>query len=157
MSHKLRSIKYIPMTLILLLSLGGCGEKADQIVLSEDYIKDVPGVDLTGLSDQQRVLAIKILNEFVCKYGCAEGLTIAQAQTERKDCVISKRLAEIVVQNVQSGMAANLEEEILRIAKGADYAASPPPEKIYSVPVGDAPTKGPPEAPVTLVIFTDFQ
>jgi len=50
------------------------------------------------------------------------------------------------------------------IEKGLESAAllappSPPPEddKIHDVPVGDAPTKGPANAPVTIVEYSDFQ
>lgn len=143
--------------ILLALQCGKSGQNAEKAEAPRETIQEVPGIDLAGLNSGQRALALKIMNEFVCQHGCAKGLTIAQAQAKDRNCLISKRLAEIVVQNVQAQQAMSLEDEIMKVVKGADYAASPPPEEIFSVAVGDAPTKGPKDAPVTILIFSDFQ
>ena len=149
------------LILTMLLHVAGCGQKSEKAEAPaetpRESLQEIPGIDLAGLDSGQRALALTIMNEFVCQHGCAKGLTIAQAQAKDKNCLISKRLAELVVANVKEKPAADLEEGIMRIVKGADYAASPPPEEIYSIAVGDAPTKGPKDAPVTILIYSDFQ
>ncbi len=157
MMHTFKTVLCCIFILIALQYMAGCGQKSENVAQPKETIQDIPGIDLAGLDGAQRTMALKVMNEYVCQYGCAKGLTIAQAQAKDKNCLISKRLAEIVIENVKAGKAMTIEEEITRIAKGADYAASPPPEEIYSIAVGDAPTKGPKDAPVTILIFSDFQ
>lgn len=54
---------------------------------------------------------------------------------------------------------ADLEKKIEQgAARPAPQAAGQPdPNRVYAIPVGDSPTKGPSSAPVVLAEFSDFQ
>ncbi len=45
----------------------------------------------------------------------------------------------------------------VKVAAPAAAAQSPDPNKVYTIPVGSSPTRGPREAKVTLVEFADYQ
>jgi protein-disulfide isomerase len=55
---------------------------------------------------------------------------------------------------------ADLEKKVEQAAARPMPAAAPgqpDPNKVYTIPVGDSPTKGPANAPVVLAEFSDFQ
>ena len=62
---------------------------------------DIPGLDLTALSPDQRTRALKRLNEEPCDCGC--GLTIATCRINDSTCGVSPKLAEKVVAEVKAG------------------------------------------------------
>jgi hypothetical protein len=62
---------------------------------------EVPGVDLSSLSPEQRTLALKRLNVELCSCGC--GYTIAQCRINDSTCAISPPLAEKIVAEVRAG------------------------------------------------------
>lgn len=51
---------------------------------------------------------------------------------------------------------ADLEKKVEQAPRPA-AAVAPDPNKVYSLPVGSSPSKGPANAPVTIVEFADFQ
>ena len=59
------------------------------------FVTDVPGVDLTGLSPQQRDAALKRLNAEKCTCGC--GLTLARCRSDDSSCGVSLPAAQKVV------------------------------------------------------------
>ena len=66
---------------------------------------DLPGVDLKGLTPEQRKIALKELNTRTCECGCR--LTLAQCRIVDSPCQVSKRLANEVVKKVESGAPAS--------------------------------------------------
>jgi len=56
---------------------------------------------------------------------------------------------------------ADIEKKIdqlaARPAAAPQPAGQPDPNRVYNIPVGDSPTKGPAAAPVVLAEFSDFQ
>jgi thiol-disulfide isomerase/thioredoxin len=63
---------------------------------------ELPDVDLTGLTPQQKAAVLKRLNSETCTCGC--GLTMAQCRINDTTCPVSSKLAAQVVQEVKSGI-----------------------------------------------------
>src|SRR6266481_4078424 len=51
----------------------------------------------------------------------------------------------------------DLEKKVEQSAARPAAPGQPDPNRVYNIPAGDSPFKGPPEAPVLLVEFSDFQ
>jgi thiol-disulfide isomerase/thioredoxin len=62
---------------------------------------DIPGLDLSGLTADQKTVALRRLNEEPCDCGC--GLTIAQCRINDSTCGVSPKLAERIVAEVRAG------------------------------------------------------
>jgi thiol-disulfide isomerase/thioredoxin len=65
---------------------------------------ELPDVDFTGLSDEQKKQALRRLNAEECTCGCK--LTLAQCRVDDTTCRISKEIAARVVQEVRNGVPA---------------------------------------------------
>ena len=112
----------------------------------------LPGVDLGGLTNSQREIALQIMRAEGCTCGCA--MKIAECRMSDPACVNSRRLAHFVVTMASAGKSKAIVREEL-----AKFAASP--ENLLDDPVkintdGD-PVRGPASAKVTIVEFSDFQ
>jgi protein-disulfide isomerase len=116
---------------------------------------ELPGIDLSGLSPAQKTAALKIMREEGCNCGCA--MKIAQCRIEDPACGYSRSLAMTAIRELQSGKTATQVR-----AKVHELATQgPPPPKTLEDPVplsinGD-PFRGPANAKVTIVEFSDFQ
>jgi len=134
------------------------------------YRDGLSGVDLSGLSavDTERVL--QILNSNSCDCGC--GMTIAQCRVEDKSCPRSPGLASAVVNAIKSGKSDQEAVAAVKAMVAANAAASAPAaaDAAPAVNAGDVqavpareiniqgdPSMGPDGAPVTVVMFSDFQ
>jgi thiol-disulfide isomerase/thioredoxin len=77
-------------------------EDTGQIFLKNAiHAKELPGVDFTGLTEDQKHAALRRLNSQMCTCGCK--LTIAQCRINDSDCGTSKELAAKIVQEIKSG------------------------------------------------------
>jgi thiol-disulfide isomerase/thioredoxin len=63
---------------------------------------ELPGVDLKGLTPEQKTAVLKRLNSESCTCGC--NLTIAQCRINDSSCAISTKLAAEIVNEVKTGM-----------------------------------------------------
>lgn len=65
--------------------------------------KEIPGVDLTKMTPEQRTAAIKALNSEDCTCGC--GLTLAACRINDPECGVSLPIAQKIAAQIASGEA----------------------------------------------------
>ena len=75
----------------------GADEKA--VLASNAKATDIPGLDLSVLTADQKTAALKRLNEEPCDCGC--GLSIAACRINDSTCAVSPKLAERIVADVK--------------------------------------------------------
>jgi thiol-disulfide isomerase/thioredoxin len=69
-------------------------------VASAAQANKIPGVDLAGLSAEQRATVLATLNSEHCSCGC--GLTVAQCRVDDPTCNVSLPLAQQIVEKIAS-------------------------------------------------------
>jgi thiol-disulfide isomerase/thioredoxin len=75
---------------------------AGQAVLASNAkATDIPGLDLSVLTSDQKTAALKRLNEEPCDCGC--GLTIASCRINDSTCAVSPKLAEKILAEIKTG------------------------------------------------------
>lgn len=121
------------------------------------------GVDFTGLSGEQIAAAMKLLGETRCNCGCS--MTISECRVKDPNCPRSLPIARSVIADFKAGkdlatIKNNLNATMARLASPPPGATAPPPAdpgKPFKIDITGAPYRGPKGAPVTLVVFSDYQ
>jgi protein-disulfide isomerase len=110
-------------------------------------------VDLSGLTPVQKKAVLKIVREQDCSCQC--GMKTAECIMKDSNCSYSRALAKIAIQGVKDG------KSLIEISKLMDASPKAHRPKLLeapvSIPVGGAPVKGPADARITLVEFSDFE
>lgn len=114
-------------------------------------------VDFGGLTDAQKRIAVKIMQAEPCNCGCK--LTIATCRDKDSSCRRSLIFARSIVDSLREGKPEAEVVKLLR-AKTATFVEAKLPDDsgaVYNLHAGDSPVRGPRDARVTIVEFSDFQ
>jgi protein-disulfide isomerase len=110
-------------------------------------------VDLSGLTPVQKKAVLKILREEDCSCQC--GMKTAECIMKDTNCSYSRTIAKIAIQGVKDG------KSLIEISKLMDASPKAHRPKLLEAPVtiavDGAPVKGPADARITLVEFSDFE
>jgi len=105
------------------------------------------GLVFDGLTPEQKLLAVSILNENGCDCGC--GMKIAVCRRDDPKCPRSPGLGTQVIDLVKQGKGR---DEIVK------SVLSPPSKFVrFALTPGDSPSIGPKDAKVTLLHYFDYQ
>ncbi|MBI2680679.1 MAG: hypothetical protein HYX25_06695 [Candidatus Solibacter usitatus] len=113
---------------------------------------DLPFVDFSGVSAKQKKQVLDILRAEGCTCGC--DMKLAECRVKDPQCSTSRPLAAAVIKAVLAG------KSVAEIHKSfAERASQPMPvlEPAVKIAVAGAPFKGPLDARLTIVEFSDYQ
>ncbi len=119
--------------------------------------QDLPTVDFSGLSVAQKASALQILRHEECVCGCS--MKVAQCRVLDPACTYSRALAAMVVKGIREGKNAGqihkelADSELARRAAAAHRVLGDP----VPIPIQGAPERGPRDARITVVEFSDFE
>src|SRR5580700_4561590 len=110
-------------------------------------------VDLSELTPVQKKAVLKILREEDCSCQC--GMKTAECIMKDTNCSYSRAIAKIAIQGVKDG------KSLMEISKLMDASPKAHRPKLLEAPVtiavDGAPVRGPADARITLVEFSDFE
>lgn len=113
---------------------------------------DLPGIDWQGLTGPQRIAALKIVRTESCSCGC--DMKIAECRIKDHTCAASKKLANAVTKELAAGKPeAAIRADLKKIASEPPALLDDP----VRISVAGDPVRGPENARVTIVEFSDFQ
>ncbi len=110
-------------------------------------------IDLSGLTPVQKKAVLKVLREESCTCQC--GMKAAECIMKDPNCSYSRALAKIAIDGVKDG------KSLMEISKLMDASPKAHRPKLLeapvTIPVDGAPVRGPANARITLVEFSDFE
>ncbi|HLJ16058.1 MAG TPA: thioredoxin domain-containing protein [Bryobacteraceae bacterium] len=117
----------------------------------------LPNVDFTGLTPAQKNVALTVMRAEGCVCGC--DMKIAECRIADPPCGVSRGLATIILREAKAGKNADAVKEAVENSDIVKKAGQPPPtlEDPVKISIAGAPSKGPSNARVTLVEFSDFE
>jgi hypothetical protein len=125
--------------------------------IPSDWIleKDIGATEsFAGLTPAQRFMALKVLNTKPCDCGCPHG-SIAKCKKEDPGCPVAPKEIEIAAREAKAGKSY---EEIYAAIKKPEAPAAPAQPTTAKVMLASwTPVRGPKNAKVTILEFSDFQ
>lgn len=110
-------------------------------------------VDLSDLTPVQKKAVLKLLREEDCSCRC--GMKAAECILKDPNCSYARALAKIAIDGVKEG------KSLMEISKLMDASPKAHRPKLLEdpvkIPVAGAPVRGPADARITLIEFSDFE
>jgi protein-disulfide isomerase len=117
-----------------------------------DTATELPGVDWHGLTGARRQAALKFIREESCTCGCT--MKIAECRMKDPSCATSRKLASVAMKGFADGKAP---ADVRADVKKAASEPAPLLDEPVKISLAGDPIKGPENARVTIVEFSDFQ
>jgi protein-disulfide isomerase len=119
-------------------------------------VVNLPAVDFSGLTPVTSRALLRLLRNHDCTCGC--GMKIAECRVNDPGCSWSKGVAAAMGDALRAGKNEN---EAIDAAKASKWGQGPQPPKLLedpvTIPTAGSPVRGPSDAVMTLVEFSDFQ
>jgi len=120
-------------------------------------LSKIKEIDWSGLSEAQKKTGLKVMNDNGCNCGCK--MTIAVCRERDSSCRRSLIFARTILDSLHDGKP---EAEVVKVlkAKADTFVEAKMPDDagvVYRIDSGKSPVRGPKEAAVTIVEFSDFQ
>jgi len=136
--------------LVAVLSLAAQTPKATEAWQKAETLGNV---DLSSLTPVEKKAVLKLLREQDCSCQC--GMKTAECIIKDPNCSYSRALAKIAIQGVKDGKPLT---EISKLMDASPKAHRPKVlEDPVSIPVAGSPVRGPADARITLIEFSDFE
>jgi protein-disulfide isomerase len=120
---------------------------------ASDVPESIGNVDLSSLTVVQRKAVLKLLHDVDCTCQC--GMKAGDCIVKDPNCSYSRNLAKIAMEGVKEGKTL---VEISKLMNDSPKAHRPKLlEAAVNIPVAGAPVRGPANARITLVEFSDFE
>jgi protein-disulfide isomerase len=110
-------------------------------------IDKLPNVDTSALTDGERRTWTELVNELLSP--CGEPVSVAKCVAESRGCNACVPAARYMVRLVSEGMEKGEIQEL--------FADRYDPKRKVNIDTADAPVRGAPMAPITIVEFSDFE
>ena len=114
------------------------------------------GVDLSGLDDKRRRLALDLMNRIPC-LASAGGVSVARCRRDAPGCVTSQRMADFIIDKVRRGMGKD--EIIIALydkALNEDRMRPRLSDNVTGLQLEGLPFSGSKDAVVTVVLMYDY-
>ncbi len=146
---------FLPTAIAAILILPGISLAESQGPVT-DFSK-VKEVDWSGLSESQKKVGLKVMNENGCNCGCK--MTIAVCRERDSSCRRSLIFARTILDALHEGKPENEAVRVLKAKSDTFVEAKLPDDAgvVYRIDSGKSPMRGPKEAPVSIIEFSDFQ
>jgi len=139
----------VSRTIVLcLVALSASAQKTDEW----KNVSDFAGLDQASLSAEQKRTLLELLRAEGCNCGCT--MHIAECRVKDPRCGRSRSLAAMVARELREGKNAASIRAALELRS---KEAPPVLDEAVPIPIAGAPVKGPENAKITLVEFSDFQ
>lgn len=141
--------KGLPVALAL-LSGAACGTKSDPVPAPPPTaeVVSLPGIDTSALTPRERREWSAQMTELIAP--CPEApVNLATCVKEERACKACRPAAELMLKLVQNGVGKKERDEIYRNRFDA--------KAVKTIVTDGSPEKGPPDAPITIVEWADFE
>ena len=129
---------------------------------NKNLITNFAGLNLDALKNGQKDKVIEFLNKYPCSCTC-DKKNIAICLKESPECHTSRGLAKLIISSVKAGVSQEEIDDAFRDIEAEkkkyrnSVSANKQEKEKYNVDIGDAPFKGPKDAPVTIIEFSEYQ
>jgi hypothetical protein len=120
---------------------------APKLVAATSDPRNLPGVDTSSLVERERKIWWKLVNELYAPCS-SEAVSIGHCVEQARQCAACTPAAQFLVDRVRRGAAPDEARSAYGMRFGPNFK---------KVEIADSPSRGPLDAPVTILVWSDFE